>query len=1221
MQNRTPRLFVLLTLILSVCASYFIYNSEGAWASSNKKKKARKKAQPTRVVKAPQPVQPVEEAEGDDPDLPTGARINKGEYLRLRDQQIGLMRGMDDANAPAKRSAAIREMEQQERLVSQRNSQLNAPAMSWTSIGPAPIPNGQTNAPASPVSGRISAIAVHPTNPETAYIGAAQGGVFRTTDGGANWTPLMDRALSLAIGAIAIAPSDPTTIFVGTGEPSLSGDGFFGVGIYRIRNADSRSPVLEGPFSLDTAGQDVFTGRAISEILINPSDTNAIFVSTVSATSGLGGGQLLLPPQAGLYRATNALSAAPAFKKLNVTAANGGNRQITDIVIEPGNANRLVAHVRGNPVAGDSGLYLSENALAAEPSFRQTYNTNTTVGPRGELAINKVGAVITVIAALGDNNGTVLKSEDGGATWPTTLTSGAGFCNPQCFYDIAVDIDPTNAQNVYLGGSPATAFKRSVNGGTLFTESSAGLHVDTHAIAVSRSNPNTIYFGSDGGVWRSNDAGVTWNTLNNTTLPTLQYVGLSVHPTDAKFSLGGTQDNGTHFYRPDATWVRATGGDGGFNAIDQNATDTINVTAYHTFFNQTNSQIGFRRLNPFNPAGQIQTGANFGCGAFTANGISCTDPVLFYAPLVLGPGNPNTVYMGTNRVYRSADRGVTMPAVSQALPATISSVAIAPQNDAVRLAATTTGRVFVSTDAAATTMREITGVLPARYIGRVMIDANIQNIAYVAFTGYGLPNGHHIWRTENLTGANPVWRPVGFGLPDVPVNALAVDPTNPAQVFAGTDIGVYRSTTGGAFPGFDSWQPFSDGMPRVAVFDLALQNAGRILRAATHGRSVYEIAVPTIFPLPTPSPGGLITRFASTTYSANEGAGVANITIENINFLGGPPAAGTVEYLVTGGTASQRTDFILAAGTLTFAAGEASKTFPVLLVDDFYAEGDETVNLALYPNGCCPRRDNNSDTATLTITDNDIGTPTTNPIDAARFFARQHYYDFLGRLPDQAGEDFWTNEIAICGADVACVNSRRIGVSASFFVEQEFRATGSVVYRLHKAAFGIRPVYAQFMPDRSQLIGGPGLPASTQAFAIQFAQRGVFLSEYPTAMTNADFVNKLFDKAGLIDFATERQAAITALNGGGARAQTLLNLINLPAFRDREYNPSFVLMQYFGYLRRDPDADGYYFWLNILNQQSSNVRGMVCAFITSAEYQQRFATTASRDNTLCAGNP
>jgi photosystem II stability/assembly factor-like uncharacterized protein len=1132
------------------------------------------------------------------------------------------MRGLDDANAPAKRSAAIREMEQQERLVNQRNAQLNAPAMTWTSIGPAPIPNGQTNAPTSAVSGRVSSLAVHPTNPEIAYIGAAQGGVFRTTNGGATWTPIMDGALSLAIGAIAIVPSDPTTIFVGTGEPALSADGFFGVGLYRIRNADSR-PTLEGPFSLDTEGNDIFTGRAISEILINPSDPNTIFVSTVSGTSGLGGGALLLPPQAGLYRATNALAASPSFKKLNVTAANGGNRQITDIVIEPGNANRLVAHVRGNPVAGDSGLYLSENALAAEPSFRQTYNTNTTAGPRGELAINKVGSIITVIAALGDNNGTVLKSEDGGATWPTTLTAGAGFCNPQCFYDIAVDIDPTNAQNIYLGGAPSTVFKRSVNGGTNFTESSAGLHVDTHAIAVAPSNPNIIYFGSDGGVWRSNDAGLNWLTLNNSTLPTLQYVGFSVHPTDAKFSLGGTQDNGTHFYRPDATWVRATGGDGGNNAIDQNATDTTNVTAYHTFFNRTNTQIGFRRLTPFNPAGQIQSGANFGCGAFTANGINCADPVLFYAPLVLGPGNPNTVYMGTNRVYRSADRGVTMPAVSQALPAPISSIAISPQNDAVRLAGTITGRVFVSTDAAATTMREITGVLPARYIGRIMISATSQDIAYIAFTGYGLPNGHHIWRTDNLTGTNPVWRPIGFGLPDVPVNALAVDPTNPSQVFAGTDIGVYRSTTGGAlgggFPG-DNWEPFSDGMPRVAVFDLALQNAGRFLRAATHGRSVYEIAIPTIAPLPTPSPGGLITRFASATYTASEGAGVANITVENLNSLAGGPAAGTVEYLVTSGTASQRTDFILAAGTLTFAAGEASKTFSVLLVDDLYVEGDETVNLALYPNGS-PRRDNISSIATLTITDNDTGTPTANPIDEARFFARQHYYDFLGRLPDQAGEDFWTNEVASCGADAACVNARRIGVSAAFFIEQEFQATGSVVYRMHKAAFGIRPTYTQFMPDRSQLIGGPGLPASTQAFATQFTQRGMFLSEYPAAMTNADFVNKLFDKAGLIGFAAERQAAITALNGGGERAQTLLNLINLPAFRDREFNPSFVLMQYFGYLRRDPDVDGYFFWLNILNQQSGNARGMVCAFITSTEYQQRFAANASRTNALCAGNP
>jgi photosystem II stability/assembly factor-like uncharacterized protein len=1180
-----------------------------AAAGGGKKKKKRKKAAAARVVKPQPPARVADEAEGDDPDLPAGAKINKGEYLRLRDEQIGLMRGLDSPNAPAKRAAAIREMEAQE-LARREQSGPNTPAMTWTPIGPAPIPNGQTVAPTSAVSGRVSAIAVHPTNPDTAYVGAAQGGVYRTTNGGASWTPIMDGALSLAIGAIAIVPGDPTTIFVGTGEPALSGDAFFGVGVYRIRQADT-SPILEGPFTLDTRGDDVLTGRAISELLVHPNDPNTIFVSTVSGTSGLGSGQPLLPPQAGLYRATNALSATPQFKKLNVTNANGGNRQITDLVMEPGNPNRVVAHVRGNPVAGDSGLYVTTNALAADPTFTQTYVSNTTVGPRGELAINKVGATVTVIAALGDNNGTVLKSSDGGATW-TTLTAGASFCNPQCFYDVAVDIDPTDAQRVYLGGAPGTVFKRSADGGASFTESSAGLHVDTHAITVSRSNPSVIYFGSDGGVWRSNDGGVSWLDLNNTTFFATQFQSVALHPTDPKFSIGGTQDNGTEFYRPDATWVRATGGDGGNSVIDQNATNNTTVTAYHTFFNQTNNQIGFRRITTFNPSGQLQTGSNFGCGAFTANGINCADPVLFYAPLVRGPGNPNTIYMGTNRLYRSADLGVTMPAVSQALPSTISSVAVAPTNDNVRLVGTVTGRVFVTADGSAT-LREITGPLPARYVGRVMIDPANPDVAYVAFTGYGLANGYHVWRTENLSSAIPFWRPAGLGLPDVPVNALAIDPMTPSQIFAGTDIGVFRSINQG-----DTWQPFSDGMPRVAVFDLAIQNANRLMRAATHGRAMFEMAVPNGFPLPTPTPSGFVTRFTSAAYTANESAGVAQITVENLNQTGGPPAAGTVEYLVTSGTANQRTDFILAAGALTFAAGEASKAIPVLLVDDAYVEGDETVSLSLYTDFT---RDNRTSAATLTIADNDAAPPTTNPIDDARFFARQHYYDFLARLPDQPGEDFWTGQITMCGADAACINRQRISVSGAFFVELEFQITGSVVYRLYKAAFGLKPTYFQFMPDRSQLVGGADLPATTQALARNFVGRGMFLAEYPTAMSNADFVNKLFDKAGLVGFATERQAEIAALNSGGARAQTLLNVINLPAVVNREYNPSFVLMQYFGYLRRDPDADGYYFWLNLLNQQPQNARGMICAFTTSAEYQLRFSSVATRTNALCDGSP
>ena len=164
--------------------------------------------------------------------------------------------------------------------------------------------------------------------------------------------------------------------------------------------------------------------------------------------------------------------------------------------------------------------------------------------------------------------------------------------------------------------------------------------------------------------------------------------------------------------------------------------------------------------------------------------------------------------------------------------------------------------------------------------------------------------------------------------------------------------------------------------------------------------------------------------------------------------------------------------------------------------------------------------------------------------------------------------------------------------------------------------------YPDFTRDRPQLVGGPQLANSTADFAARFVVRPAFLAEYPASLTNAQYVNHLFDKANLTPFATERQAEIDGMNNNGrSRAQVLLNVINLDAFKQREYNPAFVLMQYFGYLRRDPDQGGYDFWLSVLNQQPANARGMVCAFITSTEYQERFSSIATRSNSLCNGNP
>src|SRR6185295_13311906 len=181
----------------------------------------------------------------------------------------------------------------------------------WIPLGPNPIPNGQTVGVQTATSGRTISIAVHPTNPDIVYVGAAQGGLYRSTNGGTNWTPLMDGALSLAIGAIAIAPSQPDTIYVGTGELGFCGDCFFGVGVYRIDNASTASPTISGPFNDDAVDADVFTGRAIGEIVVHPTQPGTIFVATGSGIGGIGVTANNVLPARGLFRSTNATTATP----------------------------------------------------------------------------------------------------------------------------------------------------------------------------------------------------------------------------------------------------------------------------------------------------------------------------------------------------------------------------------------------------------------------------------------------------------------------------------------------------------------------------------------------------------------------------------------------------------------------------------------------------------------------------------------------------------------------------------------------------------------------------------------------------------------------------------------------------------------------------------------------------------------------------------------------
>lgn len=357
--------------------------------------------------------------------------------------------------------------------------------------------------------------------------------------------------------------------------------------------------------------------------------------------------------------------------------------------------------------------------------------------------------------------------------------------------------------------------------------------------------------------------------------------------------------------------------------------------------------------------------------------------------------------------------------------------------------------------------------------------------------------------------------------------------------------------------------------------------------------------------------------FSNGPFKVNEGAGSISISVKR---SGDASGTAIVDYTTVDVTANQKKDYTTSSGTLVFAPGETIKTFTVLVIDNAYVDGERRVDIILSnPIGV------NLDvpSTVLFIEDNDTTAPTINPIDETRFFVRQQYLDFLNREPDPGGFDYWSSLIAGCpSGDAQCFNSKRVSVSAAFFIEQEFQDTGSFVYRFYKASYGQLPTYAQFIADRSHVVGGSNLEASKQAFADNWVQRPQFLAKYPATLVPGDFLDQLIATVrtattNKVDLLVNRATYLNTLQQSG-RGSVLRQIVGDASFKAAEYNNAFVLMQYFGYLRRDPDDAGYKFWLDVLNNRvANNYRGMVCAFITSAEYQDRFSSVRTRNDSVC----
>jgi uncharacterized delta-60 repeat protein len=371
------------------------------------------------------------------------------------------------------------------------------------------------------------------------------------------------------------------------------------------------------------------------------------------------------------------------------------------------------------------------------------------------------------------------------------------------------------------------------------------------------------------------------------------------------------------------------------------------------------------------------------------------------------------------------------------------------------------------------------------------------------------------------------------------------------------------------------------------------------------GKSVYTLQIKTGINLSQP------------VYSTSEGVNVLTITANRVGDVSGPATvnyatsdtAGLTNCTVANGKASERCDYGTTVGTLRFAAGESSKSFFIPIVDDALVEGVETFTVTL--SAATGAILGTPQTALLRIVDNDFAPATQNPIDGVEFFVTQQYIDFLGRLPDSIGFANWVATLNGCPnngfGEFDNPDCDRVHVSAGFFLSIEFQQRGYFAYRFYEVALDRRPTYAEFVPDMAQ-VGGPQSPdsevLSKAAYTDAWMQRPEFKSRYD-GLSNAAYVNALEANAEVP--ISNKATLIAALDGGTMnRGQVLRNIVENTAVANQFFNRAFVTMQYFGYLRRDPDTIGFQNWLNTLNADSSNFRHMIFGFIYSTEYRQRF---------------
>ncbi len=574
-------------------------------------------------------------------------------------------------------NARVKAFQQMESIMHEKNSPAMQLALQpeWTNIGPFDI------------GGRIKSIVIHPTNSDTAYAGAAAGGIWKTVNGGQKWDPIFDFENAIAFGSLSMDPENTAIIYAGTGEAVNSSTAYLGSGIYKTTNSGNTWKLI----GLSFVG-------AFSKVIVHPKNSNLIYAGAVRRGKGL-------------YRSQDA----------GVTWEKMSDKNVTDVSINPNDENEVLIGVSGE------GVYCTKNG-----GISWTLRNDGFEAGLGRISVQIAPSDPKIAYALVETNGLgyIYKTTNLGVNWGNIYKGDAAFFNNQGFYDNYIAIHPKRSDVVLAGGIDiwrtinGIEFENITNGYT----SNSKMHVDQHCATFFLGNPNVVYVGNDGGVYSTSDVGQNWTAINNN-LQVTQFYSIGIDPSAEKINYGGTQDNGTVGIMNALGWNVVVGGDG-----------------FRTIVDISNSSVIYGASTPGGRITPYKYDVKSGNFQYLTQGLNTADGV-WDPPFVQHPTLPDVLMHGRTKLYASYGGGDQWTALPTGITqGRFTAIAMSVADENALYAGTSNGEVVVSRDVGETWANVTDNGLVNRWVKDMACSNEDPASAFIVYSGFGTP---HVYKTTN----------------------------------------------------------------------------------------------------------------------------------------------------------------------------------------------------------------------------------------------------------------------------------------------------------------------------------------------------------------------------------------------------------------------------------------------------------------------------------------